>query len=118
MSVPNVSAWLGAAAIIAIILVARSLNLRKRKGPMPPGPAGWPILGNALDVPLDYSWHAFAKWAERWGESHHYPLFCARGPRALAFRALTRAGAIPRRVLTMRPQETSCPSCFSDNPWS
>ena len=35
---------------------------------MPPGPTGWPLIGNLLDVPIEYSWHAFAKWAERWGE--------------------------------------------------
>ena len=63
-------------AVVLVVVFLYVLIVRKRKGPMPPGPAGWPILGNALDVPLDYSWHAFAKWAERWGESvsaHPHP---------------------------------------------
>ena len=60
-------AWQAAAAVL-LLLVLRAVIVRKRRGPMPPGPPGWPIIGNVLDIPLDYSWHTFAKWAERWGE--------------------------------------------------
>ncbi|GAV99374.1 cytochrome p450 [Lentinula edodes] len=35
---------------------------------MPPGPQGWPLIGNLLDLPTAYEWEIFAKWGERWGD--------------------------------------------------
>ncbi|TBU24874.1 cytochrome P450 [Dichomitus squalens] len=61
------TAW-HAAAVILFLLIIRGAILRKRRGPMPPGPVGWPIIGNALDIPLNHSWKTFAKWGERWGD--------------------------------------------------
>ncbi|KAI0705985.1 cytochrome P450 [Cerioporus squamosus] len=60
-------AWHVAAAVL-FVLVVRTAISRKRRGPMPPGPSGWPIIGNALDVPTAHNWKAFAKWGERWGD--------------------------------------------------
>lgn len=60
------TAW-HVAAVILFVLVLRIAFLRKWKYPMPPGPAGWPIIGNVFDIPLDYQWKAFARWGERWG---------------------------------------------------
>ena len=61
------TAWHIATALLFILCV-RLYVLRARKGALPPGPAGWPIIGNALDVPTLHGWKTFAKWGERWGE--------------------------------------------------
>ena len=63
------TAW-HAAAVVLLALIVRAAMLRRRKGPMPPGPTGWPIIGNVLDVPVNHSWKTFAKWGERWGMLH------------------------------------------------
>jgi len=35
---------------------------------MPPGPKGWPLIGNLLDLPTTHEWEVFAKWGEKWGD--------------------------------------------------
>lgn len=49
------------------LLILRSF-LRKRKlaalGPLPPGPKGVPVLGNALDLPKTQEWLTYAKWGK------------------------------------------------------
>jgi hypothetical protein len=40
----------------------------RRKGKhLPPGPPGWPIIGNLLDMPSERSWIKFNEWAKRYG---------------------------------------------------
>ena len=48
------------AGVIAV-LYARAPSRRK-----PPGPPGWPLIGNALDFGTQ-KWLAFAKWGETYG---------------------------------------------------
>ena len=73
---PLLTAWHVAAALL-FVLCFRMWSLRRSKGPMPPGPVGWPLIGNVLDIPIEYSWKTFAKWGERWGEHREaLPLGC------------------------------------------
>ena len=37
------------------------------KGRTPPGPKGWPVIGNLLDVPLEEPWKTFSEWGSRYG---------------------------------------------------
>ncbi|KAI0676963.1 cytochrome P450 [Trametes maxima] len=41
---------------------------RRRPGPLPPGPKGWPIVGNIFTMPTTYQWTTFAAWGEHWGD--------------------------------------------------
>ncbi|KAJ3793676.1 cytochrome P450 [Lentinula aff. detonsa] len=38
-----------------------------RKYPLPPGPKGWPLIGNAFDMPKTHAWRTFAEWGKKWG---------------------------------------------------
>ncbi|KAJ3709804.1 cytochrome P450 [Lentinula guzmanii] len=48
----------------AVFSVYRLMTLEKRALPLPPGPRGWPIIGNLLDVPPKEEWFTFAKWGD------------------------------------------------------
>ena len=36
---------------------------------LPPGPRGWPIVGNVGDMPKQQEWTTFSKWARDYGAS-------------------------------------------------
>lgn len=49
----------------AFILVCLVLNRRlKRSSKLPPGPPGWPIVGNLLDMPKEFEWLQYKKWSD------------------------------------------------------
>jgi hypothetical protein len=67
---------LGAAALIAALYYARS---KKSVAPLPPGPKGIPILGNAADLPQSQPWLTFSQWAREYGNiSNLYASFRGR----------------------------------------
>ena len=52
--------------IIVVLCVAGVLCVRRKKPayPLPPGPKGLPILGNALDIPKNREWVTYEKWGK------------------------------------------------------
>ena len=54
---------------IAIFLSVIWLVRRRRQllCKLPPGPKGWPVIGNLLDMPPDYPWVAFSALGKKYG---------------------------------------------------
>ncbi|KAI9067667.1 cytochrome P450 [Trametes sanguinea] len=46
-----------------------------RPSSLPPGPRGWPIIGNALQIPGTHQHVKFAEWARQWGDVMSVSLF-------------------------------------------
>ena len=52
---------------LAVIQVIR--DHRRRQGrPYPPGPRPFPIIGNLLDIPKQFSWLAYSKFSQTYGD--------------------------------------------------
>jgi hypothetical protein len=41
---------------------------KKKNPPYPPGPPGWPLIGNLLDMPHIKPWLTFTEWGKKYGE--------------------------------------------------
>ncbi|THH08681.1 hypothetical protein EW146_g8915 [Bondarzewia mesenterica] len=52
---------------LALYLV-HVLYSRRRRLPLPPGPRGWPVIGNLFDLPAHYRWITFAEWGKKYGD--------------------------------------------------
>ncbi|KAG2366904.1 cytochrome P450 [Suillus spraguei] len=57
------------AGVGAAYLVKQVLN--KIPAPYPPGPRGWPLVGNVPDVPKVKRWLTFAEWGKKYGAISH-----------------------------------------------
>ncbi|KAG1804551.1 cytochrome P450 [Suillus subaureus] len=69
MLIPNVT-WLDLClAGIGAYLVKQVLN--KNLTPYPPGPRGWPLVGNIQDIPQIKPWLTFAEWGKKYGAISH-----------------------------------------------
>ncbi|KDQ62054.1 hypothetical protein JAAARDRAFT_448042 [Jaapia argillacea MUCL 33604] len=55
-------------AVLTLGVASLAYVFQKRSpAPLPPGPRGWPIIGNILDMPTVQPWLGFKKWGEKWG---------------------------------------------------
>jgi len=54
--------------VAALVVLRRQWALR-RTTPYPPGPKGYPIIGNVFDFPKDHIWEGFTMMAQEHGES-------------------------------------------------
>lgn len=52
-----------AAAVLCILYWVRSRNARSM---FPPGPPGWPVIGNLLDMPKSFEWVKYKEWGDRY----------------------------------------------------
>ncbi|KAG0703346.1 cytochrome P450 [Suillus ampliporus] len=57
-------------ASAGVWLVKRALT-KKNPAPYPPGPPGWPLVGNIADMPHIKPWLTFAEWGKRYGDLSH-----------------------------------------------
>ncbi|KIJ42237.1 hypothetical protein M422DRAFT_171280 [Sphaerobolus stellatus SS14] len=59
---------LDVSAICIFFIFLYSLRKWIRKQYLPPGPKGWPIIGNVLDLPKEKEWLKFTQWKETYGD--------------------------------------------------
>ncbi|KZV92715.1 cytochrome P450 [Exidia glandulosa HHB12029] len=52
---------------LAVLAVVHFVDHRRSRR-LPPGPSGWPILRNLLDMPKENEWLVFREWAKTYGD--------------------------------------------------
>ena len=52
----------------AIVLALARKKWAPRRLPYPPGPKGYPVIGNVLEFPGDPIWEGLAKMAQKYSE--------------------------------------------------
>ena len=67
LDVANDHPYLSLASIIigcaALVRLARS----RSRPPLPPGPKGYPVIGNLLDMPPNHVWEKFGELSNQYG---------------------------------------------------
>lgn len=56
----------GICLVLVVVLSYRLIMSRTRS--LPPGPRGYPLIGNLFDMPATQEWLAFAQWGDKYGE--------------------------------------------------
>lgn len=60
---------LDAAAFVLLLSLLQRIWVSKLPAPFPPGPKGYPLIGNFFDVPPAAPWLTFATWGDVYGWS-------------------------------------------------
>ncbi|KAG2159163.1 cytochrome P450 [Suillus bovinus] len=50
--------------VTVAVYLAKQVVIKKNPGPYPPGPRGWPLIGNILDMPRSKPWLTFTEWGD------------------------------------------------------
>lgn len=56
-------------AVLLLLAALRAICDYRRRGglPYPPGPQPLPIIGNLLDIPLEFSWLTYTRFSKTFG---------------------------------------------------
>ena len=53
---------------VICLTVLRGSRRNSKRLPYPPGPKGYPVIGNLLDAPTDKPWLTYDEWGKTYGE--------------------------------------------------
>ena len=58
-------------AVLLFLATIRAIRDHRTRGglPYPPGPPPLPIIGNLLDIPLQFSWLAYIRFSKIYGHT-------------------------------------------------
>ncbi|KAG1745650.1 cytochrome P450 [Suillus lakei] len=51
--------------------LVKQVVTKKNPAPYPPGPRGWPLIDNVLDMPRIKPWLTFTEWGKKYGDITH-----------------------------------------------
>ncbi|KAF7980001.1 hypothetical protein HWV62_40098 [Athelia sp. TMB] len=94
------------ASLIAVYVVYALLSRQFRRGRLPPGPAGWPIVGNMFDVPKSGAeWIDYRNMGEKYNSDIIYmDIFGTRIVVLNSFEAITELLEKRARIYSSRPR--------------
>ncbi|KAG1874858.1 cytochrome P450 [Suillus subluteus] len=64
--------WLDLLCLTGVgVYLVKQVVIKKNPAPYPPGPRGWPLIGNVLDMPRIKPWLTFTEWGQKYGDITH-----------------------------------------------
>jgi len=63
--------WLDLCFASAGVYLVKQAFSKKTPASYPPGPRGWPLIGNIRDIPQIKPWLTFAEWGKKYGDISH-----------------------------------------------
>ncbi|KAG1780027.1 cytochrome P450 [Suillus placidus] len=71
LTITNVT-WLNLLCLTGVgVYLVKQVVIKKNPKPYPPGPRGWPLIGNVLDMPRIKPWLTFTEWGQKYGDITH-----------------------------------------------
>ncbi|KAG1874873.1 cytochrome P450 [Suillus subluteus] len=71
LTITNIT-WLDLLCLTGVgLYLVKQVVIKKNPTPYPPGPRGWPLIGNVLDMPRIKPWLAFTEWGQKYGDITH-----------------------------------------------
>ncbi|KAG6908101.1 hypothetical protein DXG01_006138 [Tephrocybe rancida] len=55
-------------ALVGVFILGILARRGMQREPLPPGPRGYPLIGNVLDLPSTKQWLTFTEWGKQYGE--------------------------------------------------
>jgi cytochrome P450 len=71
LTITNIT-WLDLLCLTGVgVYLIKRVVIKKNPTPYPPGPRGWPLIGNILDMPRVKPWLTFTEWGKKYGDITH-----------------------------------------------
>ncbi|KAG2116847.1 cytochrome P450 [Suillus clintonianus] len=65
------STWLDLCLAGVAVYLVKQVFIKKNPVSYPPGPPGWPLVGNVTDMPRIKPWLTFTEWGKKYGDISH-----------------------------------------------
>lgn len=75
MSLVSGALLFAAACVVIVSLVSRA-RADASSTRLPPGPKGWPVVGNLFDIPHSKPWETYLQWSKCYGQFLHSTQSC------------------------------------------
>jgi hypothetical protein len=59
--------WIGGILALILVLIPLYVLSKRARLPLPPGPKGWPLIGNLFDIPNTNFATIYTDWAQKYG---------------------------------------------------
>ncbi|KAH6899483.1 O-methylsterigmatocystin oxidoreductase [Coprinopsis sp. MPI-PUGE-AT-0042] len=64
--------FVATSVLVGTLTLLRFSLRRKESTPLPPGPRGYPLIGNVLDIPTEHPWQVYSDWSKKYGDVFYF----------------------------------------------
>ncbi|KAG1741079.1 cytochrome P450 [Suillus lakei] len=100
--------WLDLCLAGVAVYLAKQVFNKKNSASYPPGPPGWPVIGNVTDMPRIKPWLTFAEWGKKYGDISHVEVL---GQHIIVLNSVKTAMELLDKKSTMYSDRPVLPMC-------